>query len=132
MQLSEQSATVSAFLIERESNEKLLGRFSCSNKQLLAELEQERDITHSLRTMVASLQAADTIAVDKLKSAWAIQRDMTDRWGYSTFQQSYGQPKFHITSIHTYMLLNSVSKSRVCKYMHVYQKQHMHTNSTYI
>eukprot|EP01036_Dinobryon_divergens_P030475 gene30476-39722_t len=64
-QLSEVSAAVSAFQIERENNEKLLGRFASSNKQLLAELEQERDITHSLRTMVASLEAADAIAVDK-------------------------------------------------------------------
>ena len=73
------SAAVSAFQIERESSEKLLGRFASSNKQLLAELEQERDITHSLRTMVASLEAADAVAVDKLKSAWATQRDIMDR-----------------------------------------------------
>ena len=73
------SATISAFQIERENNEKLLGRFTSSNKQLLAELEQERDITHSLRNMVASLEAADAIAVDKLKSAWATQKDIMDR-----------------------------------------------------
>ena len=65
--------------MEKESAAKLIERYTLSNRQLQAELEHEHDISYSLKTMIKTLEDADATAVEKLKSAWANQKDIIDR-----------------------------------------------------